>query len=131
MKKVLVHPDHKDGYDWISDHILNDIVILQLKAPSRHTPVKLSFNANLQAGTGLRVMGWGTTSYSRDRPDELQIANVDYVPNSVCDKSKGKITPTSSTDRFYKGLITDDMMCAASPAKDACSGDSGEFTRAR
>ena len=126
IKKILVHPDHQDGYDWINDHILNDIVLLQLKAPSRHTPVKLSFDANrLQAGIGLRVMGWGTTSYDRTRPDELQIADVNYIPNSVCEKSKGKIRPTSTYDKSYAGYITSDMMCAASRGKDACSGDSG------
>ena len=126
IKKKLVHPDHQDGYDWINDHILNDIVLLQLKAPSRHTPVKLSFDANrLQAGIGLRVMGWGTTSYDRTRPDELQIADVNYIPNAVCEKSKGKIRPTSTYDKSYAGYITDDMICAASKNKDACSGDSG------
>ena len=126
VKKKIVHPDHQDGYDWINDHILNDIVLLQLKAPSRHTPVKLSFDANrLQAGIGLRVMGWGTTSYDRTRPDELQIADVNYIPNAVCAKSKGKIRPTSTYDKSYAGYITDDMMCAASKGKDACSGDSG------
>ena len=126
VKKILVHPDHQDGYDWINDHILNDIVLLQLKAPSRHTPVKLSFDANrLQAGVGLRVMGWGTTSYDRTRPDELQIADVNYIPNAVCEKSKGKIRPTSTYDKSYAGYITSDMMCAASKNKDACSGDSG------
>jgi len=126
VKRVITHPDHRDGFDWINDHLMNDIVLLELKASSRHTPVKLSFDANrLKAGTGLRVMGWGTTSYDRTRPEELQIADVDYIPNSVCEKSKGKIRPTSTYDKTYEGYVTDDMMCAARSGKDACSGDSG------
>ena len=128
VKKIILHPDHRDGFDWINDHLLNDIVILKLKAASRHKPVKINFNSNLP-NTGsakqLRVMGWGTLNYERDRPGELQIADVDYVPNSVCSRAKGKIRPSSSYERSYRGYITNDMMCAASPGKDACSGDSG------
>ena len=132
VKKVILHPDHAKGFDWINDHLKHDIVLLQLKADSRHPPALVNTDPDLLTetnglGTGLRVMGWGTTSYAKTRPDELQIANVDYVPNSECARSSGLIRPTSTVKRSYKGYITDDMMCAAIKGKDACSGDSGEF----
>ena len=132
VKKVILHPDHAKGFDWINNHLKHDIVLLQLKADSRHPPALVNTDPNLLTetnglGTGLRVMGWGTTTYAKTRPDELQIANVDYVPNSECARSSGLIRPTSTVKRSYKGLITDDMICAASKEKDACSGDSGEF----
>lgn len=128
IKKVIIHPDHRDGFDWINDHILNDMVILKLKSASKITPVKVNLNPsvpNLGNEKTLRVMGWGVTSYDKDRPDELQFADVDYIPNSICETSKGKIKPTSTYARSYYGYITEDMMCAARPGQDACSGDSG------
>ena len=130
VKKVILHPNHRDGFDWINDHLMNDIVLLELKASSRHPPARVNTDPHLLTernglGTSLRVMGWGTMSYTKTRPDELQVADVDYVPNSVCGKSSGLIRPTSPYARSYSGLITDDMICAASKAKDACSGDSG------
>ena len=128
VKKIILHPDHRDGFDWINDHVMNDVVLLKLKGSSRHTPVKVNFNSdfpNSYNAKQLRVMGWGTLNYDRERPDELQVADVEYVPNSVCSQSKGKIRPTSTYERSYRGYITEDMMCAASPGRDACAGDSG------
>mmetsp|Transcript_35871 Transcript_35871/g.78587 ORF Transcript_35871/g.78587 Transcript_35871/m.78587 type:complete len:613 (-) Transcript_35871:466-2304(-) len=128
VKEVILHPEHRNGFEWINDHILHDIVLLKLNASSRKTPVKVNFSMNLpNAGNArrLRVMGWGTTSYDKDRPDELQVVDVNFVSNSDCSQSKGKIRPTSTYERSYGGFITEDMMCAASPGKDACAGDSG------
>ena len=130
VKKVILHPDHAKGFNWINDHLTHDIVLLQLKADSRHTPARVNTDPNLLTernglGTTLRVMGWGTTSYAKTRPDELQMADVEYVPNSVCGQSSGLIRPTSTYKRSYRGYITSDMICAASKNKDACSGDSG------
>ena len=123
VSKIILHPDHRDGFDWINDHIMNDIVLLKLNARSRHMPVKVNFNMKLpNSGSAkrLRVIGWGTTSYERTRPDNLQFVDVDFIPNAVCSQSRGKVRPTSTYERSYKGYITNDMMCAASPGKDAC-----------
>jgi len=128
VKEVILHPDHRDGFDWINDHVMNDIVLFKLKGSSRQTPVKVNFNSDLPNTYNvkqLRVMGWGTLNYDRERPDELQVADVEYVSNYVCSQSKGKIRPTSTYERSYKGYITEDMLCAASPGRDACAGDSG------
>ena len=69
----------------------------------------------------------------------LHAATVHYVPNDVCEGSKGysniKSSSSSSSsssinkpeDYFeYDGTISDDMMCALGRSQqDACQGDSG------
>ena len=42
---------------------------------------------------------------------------VNYVPNAECEASYSEPSDPEP--------ITDDMLCAASPGKDACQGDSG------
>ena len=45
---------------------------------------------------------------------ELMVVDVEVVPTDVCAKKYSRVS-----------LITENMICAAAPGKDACEGDSG------
>ena len=62
--------------------------------------------------TMLTISGWGTLSSGGSTPDILQVAEVPFVSDDIC-------------DAYYPGEITDDMICAGRPGVDSCQGDSG------
>jgi len=94
----------------------NDFMLLKLEQPSQYPPVSIDDGSeNLPAGTDVWVMGWGNTrdSFFNGRPSDILLeAEVDVVSNAQCNSD-------------YNGDITDKMICAARPGKDACQGDSG------
>jgi len=64
-------------------------------------------------GVTALVSGWGTTSSGGKQPNTLMVANVTIISHSDCKK-------------LYGGdLISDSMLCARAPGRDACQGDSG------
>ena len=83
-----------------------------------------SSNNNNNDGDGgeLTVLGFGITvaGDSETESDILQVANVNYVDNDTCEKSKHH-----SIADDYAGLISNDMLCALKYGQDACQGDSG------
>merc|ERR1712042_26714 len=62
------------------------------------------------------VSGWGTLSTGGTTPSVLHEATVKTMSNSQC---------TSSSTSYSRWDITDRMICASAPGKDACQGDSG------
>ena len=60
------------------------------------------------------MTGWGTTYFGGSQPNELQEAQVTTLTRTAC-RAQG----------YASSQITDSMMCAADPGKDACQGDSG------
>lgn len=93
------------------------------------------------------MQGWGDTDPASGEESTslaavLHAATVGYVPNDICEESKGYSSIQSSATKFedyfeYDGTISSDMMCAlgksqqgaggaeASGIGDACQGDSG------
>lgn len=147
VKRIIRHPYHRSGFDYINDHLLHDIVLIKLKGQSQNPPITINFdeakpkwsgnfnkfqkNQNDEdsgnryaAGDELAVMGWGSINKQKDKPEGLMSARVNYVPNEICEASSGEI---GGRKKDYSGYITDDMMCAAAPGRDSCGGDSGEF----
>ncbi|MDM8558105.1 serine protease [Candidatus Parabeggiatoa sp. HSG14] len=57
------------------------------------------------------VVAFANTDFS---PQQLRKVQVDVVSNEECQKAYGE-----------KAIITDNMLCAGSPGKDSCQGDSG------
>ena len=106
----------------------NDLMLVKLRKPSyQHMPVRLNFDASLpsRAGDPLTAIGWGVVDlfwdgrrWSPRFSSVLQEAEVDYVPNSLCEQSRGY-------GHSYFGVIDNTMMCAAADGKDSCQGDSG------
>lgn len=109
--KKIVHPE----YD--SDSVANDIAIYELSRPVSNTVYTRISNIPVQKeGTPLTVIGFGDTDPSEwidNTSNELLEATVGYVPQTQCRQSMGFST------------IADGMLCAFSPKRDACSGDSG------
>ena len=83
------------------------------------------------------MIGWGDTDpeFGDDHTmvaSVIQVAALSYVPNDICEESKGYSVTQSYTSSEvsgyfeYEGTITDDMMCALGEyMQDACQGDSG------
>ncbi|ODM94876.1 Transmembrane protease serine 9 [Orchesella cincta] len=104
------------------DTLQNDCCLLKLEHPvnlvSQTEPIlrttclpRRRSNDRL-VGTNLTVTGWGATSEDGDISKELLKVEVTVISNEQCNKE-------------YDGMITDAMLCAASPEKDSCQGDSG------
>lgn len=80
-------------------------------------------------GDVLTAIGWGDTNTDDmlfAPSEELREVDVDYIPNGECEESEGCIGDWCES---YNGLIFGAMLCASSPGKDGCQGDSGEMTR--
>ena len=77
-------------------------------------------------------MGWGDVDPSdtvQTTSEYLRETAVLYVTNEECEEAEGLVVQDSGpTMGYYKGGITDQMMCAVDSvgeASDACQGDSG------
>lgn len=90
----------------------------RLERDSAYPPVALDSGELVEQVEASRlkpiVMGWGATSHGGRRSSVLLEATVDGFPPEQCNSSD-----------FYDGLITKNMLCAASAGKDSCQGDSG------
>jgi len=118
FEKVKGHPD----YDIFTYE--NDIALLELKedamifANGDLVPagtVKLSPDPIDDENLTMTVIGFGDVNpddRQTDFADALNQVDVKYVNNDEC-------------RRDHRGEITEEMMCAEAPGKDACYGDSG------
>ena len=102
----VIHPGYTD------DRFKNDIMIHHLKRASSNQYIQLQKSPIDKAGEPLTVVGFGTTDASRSQiPDQLQEVVVNFVDRDECNE--------------VYGMVTSDMLCAAKPGADSCSGDSG------
>eukprot|EP00581_Thalassiosira_minuscula_P018242 CAMPEP_0183717970 /NCGR_PEP_ID=MMETSP0737-20130205/11368_1 /TAXON_ID=385413 /ORGANISM="Thalassiosira miniscula, Strain CCMP1093" /LENGTH=782 /DNA_ID=CAMNT_0025947449 /DNA_START=174 /DNA_END=2522 /DNA_ORIENTATION=+ len=149
FEKLVLHPDytgfHGKGNTQMS--LQHDVMLVKLYGASDQPVVKIH-NPQLSneqhehrdpvEGDELVVIGWGDTDPASGEERTslasiLQAATVSYVPNDICEESKGyssiHSSPTKFEDYFeYDGTISDDMMCARGSGdviQDACQGDSG------
>lgn len=102
----------------------HDMAILKLNVPvTDFPPVKLPEITNADyTGKSFTIMGFGHTSYpdDQDPPKILQEAEVNFVPDKVCDYLYNKAN--------LPGINVDDSMLCATGTNykiDACQGDSG------
>ncbi|KAK2848575.1 hypothetical protein Q5P01_008409 [Channa striata] len=117
VTQIINHPDYVDGY---SD---NDVSLLKLSSVVTFTnyilPVCLaSSDSTYYSGTSTWVTGWGdigSEGVLLPAPYNLREVEVPIVGNRQCNCDYGV------------GTITDNMMCAGSPAegKGPCQGDDG------
>lgn len=130
VTRVIIHPFHRSGFNYINDHLLHDVVLIKFDGISRHTPIAVNFDNTIPRVSNseeqLTVMGWGSINFNKDKPDVLMSANVSYIPNRICEEASGKIKQNNNGARKdYNEYITKDMLCASAPGRDSCSGDSG------
>ena len=116
IRDVFVHPK----YD--ASTFKNDIALVRLDSASSIESVKIDRNGVSEFYSEeqtFEIMGFGLQqsyhTYS-DLPTRLQQTRVKFVSNKECEHAY-----SSSTTKF----IANKMLCASSPGKDACSGDSG------
>jgi secreted trypsin-like serine protease len=106
----------------------NDFMLVKLIEPSKLHPV-ITLNTNLEipaeAGEELTVAGWGDTDPDPDvHTPSLQLLQVqlEYIPNDACMETSGYIEGGDFVS--YKGLITNNMLCAMD--KDGVEGGGGD-----
>lgn len=130
FEKLVLHPDytgfHGRGSTQIS--LQHDIMLVKLYGASDQPTVRIhnpnssnrkELNKEPQEGEDMVVIGWGDTdprSGEDNLATTLQAASVNYLPNDVCELSKGysDITESSTvqtTGQYfeYDGTISDDM----------------------
>ena len=109
---VRLHP----AYDSLDNS--HDLALLTLCQPLQWRmevqPVCLPPPHLTPPGLSATVTGFGSLQSGGPQPDRLQAVNVTSIANTECDQAYGG-----------GGLITDSMLCARAPGKDACQGDSG------
>ena len=154
FEKLVLHPDYSGFQGGGSAALQHDVMLVKLYGASDQPVVQLHNPNNLgeastdssaaaqqhrtpESGEELVVIGWGDTD--PEFGDEhtmvasvIQVAALSYVPNDICEESKGYSVTQSYTSSEvsgyfeYEGTITDDMMCALGEyMQDACQGDSG------
>ena len=106
---------------WDSATNDNDIMLMLLDRPvdvSKFPPILLDDGLLTEdvETDGIRVtaMGWGATEWQGRRSSTLREVTITGFPRDICNGAA-----------MYDGLITSNMLCAATFGKDSCQGDSG------
>lgn len=120
---VIGISDHCKHPKYDEEKMSNDLVLFQLNRPySSNSPsvdasiVNINKSFELHDGEQLTAIGFGSTSnVNGPVSNELREVELGYISNSLCVQKS----------QYKAGWIEDSMMCAGSPRKDSCSGDSG------
>ena len=107
IDKRIVHPKYNDD----PTDFPYDLMLIVLKDSTDKPYVKINSSDNTpRSNSNLEVLGFGDMSADQDvldLPDNLQESALDYVDNPSCQ--------AMHTDND----ITDDMLCASAPGRDA------------
>ncbi|MEU6404784.1 serine protease [Streptomyces sp. NPDC046985] len=112
VSRIWVDPHYTDA---ASGH---DVAVLTLATAMPYTPaavVPANDTAVYAPGTTARILGWGTTSESGGRSEQLRTATVPISTDGACASAYGS------------DFVASDMVCAGYPSGgvDTCQGDSG------
>lgn len=105
-----IHDFNFNAADWT-----NDIALLEVITPvqPRIALADLTIDSILeQQRPKLHVAGWGKVTQGGSTSDQLQTAEVDYVPFSECNKE-------------YGGALVRSQLCAGRATTNTCGKDSG------
>lgn len=115
IQQKIFHPLYPDPFNFFAYNIM----ILKLQHSSASPILKLRRDPVGQGrfttiGLGAVTTHYGTTTTSQNSvfADKLQEIELGYVDRDQCQEKHG----------WY---ISDDMLCASEPMKDACTGDGG------
>ncbi|XP_055537158.1 trypsin 3A1 [Wyeomyia smithii] len=86
-----------------ADFVGANIAVIALPAADSYVP----------GGTRAVLSGWGLTSVPGSLPTILQKVDIPVIDQETCMAG------------WPAGWVTDDMLCASEPGRDACNGDSG------
>lgn len=117
ISRIVIHPEHRLSARQAPE---NDLALLQLSAPLDAKPVRVATATEseklLQAGRGIRILGWGTANFTADSPisNNLLFAFVGIRDRTACNAAD-----------VYAGAVDASMFCAGLGTADACQGDSG------
>jgi len=108
VSRILTHEGHAKSMSY-------DIALIRLQTKltmnSKVSAIPLA-GSSPESGSPATVSGWGAVEFNKELSFALREVDVDIMDQKQCLRSYGRI-------------ITQDMICAAAPGKDACSGDSG------
>ncbi|XP_062533856.1 trypsin 3A1-like [Armigeres subalbatus] len=108
---IINHPQYNDST------IENDVCVLrtvQAMQGLHITPIQLvPAETYYPHGTRAVVSGWGLTSVPGTLPVILQMVDIPVIDQATCRAG------------WPVGWVTDDMLCASEPGRDACNADSG------
>jgi len=128
----LFHPESsQDKPDPQKGH---DIALLKLSEDvdfEIYTPACLPSDGADYTGQTGSVYGWGSLqSCPKNIPDILREVEVDVISDADCDAQSSNSVTFTDTDGecgtgffSYEGMISDDMLCAGAPGKDACQAN--------
>ncbi|KXJ79750.1 hypothetical protein RP20_CCG028101 [Aedes albopictus] len=111
VEQIINHPQYDD---W---NLENDVCVLRTVEPLEGlhiTPIQLvPAETYYPHGTRAVLSGWGLTSVPGSLPVILQMVDIPVIEAETCRAG------------WPAGWVTDDMLCASEPGRDACNGDSG------
>ncbi|EAT42902.1 AAEL005594-PA [Aedes aegypti] len=111
VESISNHPQYDD---W---NLENDVCVLRTVEPMEGlhiTPIQLvPAETYYPHGTRAVLSGWGLTSVPGSLPVTLQMVDIPVIEQETCRTG------------WPAGWVTDDMLCASEPGRDACNGDSG------
>ena len=124
VEEVIKHPRYNT--DYYEDF---DVAIVKLKdAPpcvadgTGRTSTAYLDPEYSQPGAVLRAEGWGATDQAQTYfPNKLHEVYLNAMSNAEC----RQLHPWALQDGILYVCISDNMLCARAPGKDACVGDSG------
>ena len=116
VEKIIIHPKYY--------RYQNDIAIIQLAKPVRNkkgirNACLPKYEPRQQEVKEMLITGWGAKYSAGPTSNVLLKAVVDLVSRKKCKEMYKKPWNGQTED------ITERMICAASPGKDTCQGDSG------
>ena len=105
---VVIHPDYNHKT------LQNDFALIKLENPSSYLTITLNNDKTYPADdANVTVMGWGRIKEYSISSDILLEVEVDVVNETEC------------AIAYEMQILSNDMICASRPNKDACQGDSG------
>lgn len=114
----IIHPDF-DRYVYDFDFALLKLATaITLDGVSKAIIPLPPADDPIEDNTPVLVSGWGSTLNAAESNKVLRGVIVETMNQKICN------------DRYrYDGGVTNAMVCAGSPGKDSCNGDSGEVDK--
>ncbi|XP_064088187.1 proteoglycan 4-like [Macrobrachium nipponense] len=115
---LFIHPQYKQGNPNSEEH---DIALVFLGGTltfgSGIKPICMPLASDYTPEKEVVVTGWGVTQYQGTQANKLQEVALKLKSQADCK------TLNDNAPQTY--IISDNMVCALAPNKDACQGDSG------